>query len=118
MEILAALSFLRDTFRVAHLFFEGSLFAQDDFAVAHELVVQPQAVLVRGRFASRTRRAAEQAHAGGRLKNVRRKRAPVHIEFHAQVAGVGNPGDLVAFINHDHLWDKSNEYGAFGHFSV
>jgi hypothetical protein len=100
------------------LIFSRSLFAQDDFAVAHELVVQPQAVFVRGRFASGARRAAEQPHAGRRLKNVRRKRTPVDIEFDAQIASVGDPGDLIAFIDHDYLGDKSNEYGAFSHFSV
>jgi len=83
--------------------------------VAHELVVQPQAILIGGRFAAGARRAAEQAHAGRRLKNVRGKRAAVHIKFHAQIAGVGNPGYLVAFIDHDNLRNKSNEYGAFSH---
>ena len=91
-------------------------FAQDDFALADELVVQPQAIFVRSRFASRTRRAAEQAHAGWGLKNVRGKRAAVRIKFDAQISCVGDPGDLVAFIEHDDLRDESNEYGAFGHF--
>ena len=86
--------------------------------MAHELVVQPQAVLVCGRFASGARRAAEQPHAGRRLKNVRRKRTPVHIEFNAQIARVGNPGYLVSFIDHDDLRDESNKYGAFSHFSA
>ena len=86
--------------------------------MADELVVQPQAVLIRGRFASRTGRAAEQAHAGRGLKHIRRKGTPVHIEFHAQIAGVGNPGDLVAFIKDHDLRDETNEYGAFSHFSV
>jgi len=84
--------------------------------VAHELVVQPQSVLVRSRFASGARRAAEQAHAGRGLKNVRGKRATVHIEFDAQITRIGNPGYLVAFIDHDDLRDESNEYGAFSHF--
>src|ERR1700731_165450 len=53
------------------LIFSRSLFAQDDLAMADELIVQPQAVLVRGRFASGARGAAEQPHAGRRLKNVR-----------------------------------------------
>lgn len=86
--------------------------------MAYELVVQPQAVLVRGRFASGTGRAAEQPHASRRLKNVRRKRTAVHIEFDAQIPRVGDPGYLVAFIDHDDLRDESNEYGAFSHFSV
>src|SRR5205823_5144496 len=93
-------------------------FSENHFALAHELVVQPQAVLIRGRFAARTWRAAEQPHAGRRLKNVRRKWTPVHIEFHAQIACVGDPGHLVGFVDHDDLRDESNEYGAFSHFSV
>lgn len=117
-KILRAFCFFRDIFCFARPLFSRLFFAQDDFAVAHQLVVQPQAVFVRGRFASGARRAAEQPHAGGRLKNVRRKRTAVHIEFHAQIAGVGDPGYLVAFIDHDDLRDESNEYGAFSHFSV
>jgi len=84
--------------------------------MAHELVVQPQTVFICGCLAARTRRAAEQAHAGRRLKNVRRKRTPVHIEFHSQIACVGDPGNLVAFIKHDDLRNESNEYGTFSHF--
>jgi hypothetical protein len=57
--------------RTEVLIFSRSLFAQDDFAVAHELIVQPQTVLVRGRFVSGARRAAEQPHAGRCLKNIR-----------------------------------------------
>jgi hypothetical protein len=95
---------------------DGLFFAQDDFALAYELVVQPQAVFVGGRLAPRARRTAEQAHASRRLKNVRRKRAAVDIEFYTQIAGVGDPGDLVALINHDDLRDEANEYRAFSHF--
>ena len=86
--------------------------------MAHELVVQPQAVLIRCRFASGTRRAAEQPHAGRRLKNVRRKGTSVHVEFDAQIACVRDPRHLVGFIDHDDLRDESNEYRAFSHFSV
>ena len=93
-------------------------FAENHFAVAYELIVQPQAVLVGGRFASWAWRAAEQAHTGGGLKNVRRKGAAVHIEFDAQIACVGDPGNLVDFIDHDDLRDESNEYGTFSHFSL
>ena len=84
--------------------------------MAYELVVQPQAVFISGRFTSWARRAAEEPHSCRSLKNVARKRAPVHIEFHAQIARVGNPGDLVAFIDHDNLRDESYEYGTFSHF--
>src|SRR5258708_31256664 len=105
--------------RAPGVLLSAELFSPENhFALAHELVVEPQAVLVRRCFASGTRRAAEQPHAGGRLKNVGRKRTAVHIEFDAQVARVGDPGYLVAFINHDHLRNESNEYGTFSHFSV
>ena len=84
--------------------------------MADQLVVEPQAVFIRRRFAAGSRRAAEQAYARGCLKNVRRKGAAIHVEFDAQIAGVGDPGYLVAFIDNDDLGDKSNEYGAFSHF--
>jgi len=99
-------------------FFRALFFPKNHFAVAYELVVEPQAIFVRRRFAAGTRRAAEQTHAGGRLKHVRRKGAAIHVEFHAQVAGVGDPGDLIAIVENDDLRDESNEYGAFSHFSV
>ena len=86
--------------------------------MADELIVEPQLVFVGGRFAAGARRAAEQAHARGRLKNVGRKGTAVHIKFDAQIAGVGNPRDLVAVVEHDGLRDETNEYGAFRHFSV
>ena len=84
--------------------------------MADELIVQPQLVFVGGRFASGTRRAAEQAHHRGRLKNVRRKGTAVHIKFDAQIAGVGDPGNLIAVVKHHGLGDETNEYGAFRHF--
>ncbi len=101
----------------ARMLFEGSFLSQDDFAVAHELVVQPQTVFIGGCFAARARRAAEQTHADRRLKNIRRERTTVHVKFHPQIPRVGNPGNLVAFIEHDNLRDQSNQYGAFSHFS-
>src|SRR6267143_4418719 len=85
---------------------------EDYFAVADKLIVQPQLVFVGGRFAAGARRAAEQAHARGRLKNIRRKGTAVHIKCDAQSAGVGDPGDLVAVVEHDRLRDDTNEYGA------
>ena len=86
--------------------------------MADELIVQPQLVFVGGRFAAGARRAAEQAHPRGRLKNVRRKGTAVHIKFDAQIARIGDPGDLVTVVEHDGLRDETNEYGAFRHFSV
>ena len=57
-------------------------------------------------------------HTGGRLENVGRERAAVDVEFDTKIARVGDPGDLVAGIEHHRLRNKSNEYRAFGHFSV
>lgn len=84
--------------------------------MSDELIVQPQLVFVGGRFAAGAGRAAEQAHAGGRLKNIGRKGTTVYIKFDAQIAGVGDPGDLVAVVEHHGLRDETNEYGAFRHF--
>src|SRR6266403_497477 len=102
----------------SRLIFRSLFLAQDHFAVSDELIVQPQLVFVGRRFAAGARRAAEQAHASGSLKNGGRKGTAVHIKFDAQIAGVGDPGDLVAVVEHHGLRDKTNEYGAFRHFSV
>src|SRR5260370_32181211 len=78
----------------------------------------PYTTLFRSGFASGARRAAEQPHAGGSLKTVRRKRTAVHIKLNAQIACVGDPRYLVAFIEHHDLRDQSYEYGTFSHFSL
>jgi hypothetical protein len=92
-------------------------FAEDDFALADELVVEPEAVLVCGAFQADTGRAAQQAHACRGLKNVGRKGAAVDVEFDAKIAGVGDPGDLVSGVENDDLGYESNKYGTFCHFS-
>jgi hypothetical protein len=92
-------------------------FAQNHFALAHQLVVQPQAIFIGCCFASGARRAAEETHAGRSLENIRGKRTAVYVKFDAQIPCVRNPGYLVAFIDHDDLRDESNEYGTFSHFS-
>jgi hypothetical protein len=96
----------------------GLLFAQYHFAVPHQLIVQPQPVFVRGRLAPRPRRPAQQSHSRGRLKNIGRKRAAVHVKFHAQISRVRNPGDLVAVIQHHRLWYQPYKYRSFSHFCV
>src|SRR5260370_11049232 len=63
--------FLREIFCFVSLCFQPLFFTQDDFTLAHELVVQPQTVFVCGCFAPGARRAAEQPHACRSLKNVR-----------------------------------------------
>ena len=93
-----------------------SLFvAEDYFALPNDLLVEPQPILERARLYADTRRAAEQAHPGRRLKNIRRERAAVHVKFHAQVSRVRNPRNLIAGIEHYGLWDESNEYGPLRH---
>lgn len=93
----------------------GLFIANDDFALAYELVIEPQAVFVRSGLGAGARWAAEQAYASGNLKNVGRERAAVDVEFDAKIAGVRNPRDLIAGIENDDLRNESNEYGAFGH---
>lgn len=93
----------------------GLFVSHDDFAMADELVVEPEAVLISRGFGARARRAAQQADAGGNLENVGRERTTVDVKFDAKVAGIGNPRDLIAGIENDDLRNKSNEYRAFGH---
>jgi hypothetical protein len=85
--------------------------------LADELVVEPEAVFVSGRFEPGARRAAEEAHARRGLKNVGRKRAAVDVEFDAKIARIREPGDLISWIEDDHLRYKSNQYGTLCHFS-
>ncbi len=93
-------------------------FAEDDFAVADELVVEPQAIFEGGSFDAGAGGSAQEAHACGGLKYVGREGAAVDVEYHAQVAGVGNPGNLVAVVEDDGLGDHADEYGPFSHGSV
>jgi len=46
------------------------LFAQNDFALADELIVQPKAIFIGSAFETWPRGAAQQANAGRRLKNI------------------------------------------------
>jgi hypothetical protein len=103
---------------VAGLFSLGALFfAEDDFALAYQLIVEPDAILVGGAFEAESRRAAQQAHAGWSLKNIGRERAAVDVEFDAKIASVGDPGDLISGVENNHLGYESNEYGTLCHFS-
>ena len=86
-----------------------------DFAAAHELVVDPQAVLVAAGFGAGAWRAGLQAHAGGSLENIGGKRATVPVELDAQITSVADPGDLIAGIEDDYFREYTNENGAFGH---
>jgi hypothetical protein len=92
-------------------------FAEDDFALANELIVEPEAVLVSRAFQAGAGWAAQKAHACRGLKDVGGKRATVDVEFDAKIAGVGYPGNLISWVENDHLGYQSNEYGALCHFS-
>ena len=92
------------------------LLAEDHFALAHQLVVEPEAVFIGRGFAAGAWRSAEEADPGGRLKNVRRERAAVHVKLDTQVSRVGNPGNLVAGIQDHGLRNQSNQHRAFCHF--
>jgi hypothetical protein len=92
-------------------------FAKDDFALADQLIVEPETVLVGGALESDAGRAAQQAYACRGLKNIGRKGAAVDVKFDAKIAGVGDPGDLVSGVENDYLGYKSNKYGTLCHFS-
>jgi hypothetical protein len=95
----------------------SSLFlAQEYLALANKLIIKPNAVFVGAGFQADTGRPAQEAHPNGRLENVGRKWTAVDVELDAQVAGIGDPGDLIAGVEYDCLRDESNEYRAFGHF--
>src|ERR1700693_2234709 len=95
------------------LVWAGRLAAEFDFAAAHELVVDPQAVLVAAGFGAGAWRAGLQAHAGGSVENIGGKRATVHVELDAQITSVADPGDLIAGIEDDYFGEYTNENGAF-----
>jgi hypothetical protein len=42
------------------------------------------------------------------LKYIRAERAAIDIEFHAQIAGFAEPGNLVAGVEHNRFWENSN----------
>jgi hypothetical protein len=85
-----------------------ALFADDDFAASHHLIVQPQAIFVATGFGAGNGRTGEQAHAHGGLKNVGGKRAAFGIEFDAKSTRVRNPADLVAGIEHHGLGNQAD----------
>jgi hypothetical protein len=93
------------------------LLADDHFAVADDLFIQPELIFKARGFRAGPHRSAQQSHAGWRLKHVRIERAAIHVELNFQIPSVGNPRHLVAWIEHDYLRDKSYQYWAFCHFS-
>jgi hypothetical protein len=90
-------------------------FAEDDFALANELIVQPKAVFVGGALEADAWRAAQQAHTCRGLKNIGGKGAAVDVKLDAKIAGVGDPGDLIPGVEYDDLGYESDEYGTLCH---
>lgn len=94
---------------------KGWLVAELDFAAANQLIINPQAILVGTGLGAGARRTGMQVHARGSLENIGGERAAVDVELDAEIAGVADPGDLIAGIE-DHYFRKyTNEDGAFGH---
>ncbi len=91
------------------------LVAEEDFAAADELVVDPDAVFVADGFRTGARGTGLQAHSGGRLENVRAEWAAVHVEFDAKIASIAEPGNLVAGLEHDGFGEDPDENGAVSH---
>ena len=93
----------------------GKLAAEFDFAAANQLIVDPQAVLVPAGLGAGARRAGLQAHARGSLENIGGERAAVDVEFDAQIAGVADPGDLIARIEDNNFGEYTDKNRAFSH---
>src|ERR1700732_2348331 len=89
---------------------------QNDFALAHHLVIQPHSILVITLFRPHSRRTAQQTHPRRRLKHVRRKRAAVHIKLDAQIPRIRNPRNLVPRIQHHRLRDQPHQHRPLSHF--
>jgi hypothetical protein len=91
------------------------LVAEEDFAAADELVVDPDAVFVADGFGAGARGTSLQAHSGRRLENVRAEWTAVHVELDAKIASIAEPGNLVAGIEHDGFGEDPDENGAVSH---
>jgi hypothetical protein len=89
--------------------------AEEHFAAADELVVDPDAVLIADGFRPGAGRTGLQAHSRRSLKNIGAERAAVGIEFNAEVAGFAEPGNLIAGIEDDGFWKNPNINGAVSH---
>jgi hypothetical protein len=91
------------------------LVAEENFAATDELVIDPDAVFVADGFRTGARGTSLQAHSGRCLENVRAERAAVRVEFDAKIAGIAEPGNLVAGIEHDGFGEDPDENGAVSH---
>jgi hypothetical protein len=95
--------------------FSAELIPEQNLAAANELLVDPQTVFVRADFGARAWWTGLQAHANRSLKNIGAKRATVYIEFDAQVAGIADPGYLIAGIEDHYFGEDTNQNGTFSH---
>jgi len=91
------------------------LFAEEDFAAAYELFVDPDAVFVADRFGADAGGAGEEAHARRGLKNIGAERAAVDIEFDAEIAGFAVPGNLVAGVEDNGFRENTYQNRAVSH---
>lgn len=93
-----------------------TLFAEEDFAAAHELVVDPDTVLVADGARTGAGGAGLQANAGRSLENVGRKRTAVGVKLNAKIAGLADPGNLLARLEDDDFGKNANVNGALSHW--
>ena len=93
----------------------AELIAEQDFAAANELFIDPQTILVSADFGAGAWWTGLQAHANRSLKYIGAKRATVYIEFDAQIASIADPGYLIAGIEDHYFGEDTNENGTFGH---
>jgi len=84
------------------------LITQQDFAAAHQLFVDPQAVLIGADFRAGTWWPGLQTHSHRSLKHIGAKRAAVDVEFDTQVTGIANPGDLISGIEDHYFRENTN----------
>jgi hypothetical protein len=54
-------------------------------------------------------------HARGSLENIGGEGAAIDVELNAEIAGVADPGDLIAGIEDNDFGEYTNKNGAFGH---
>jgi hypothetical protein len=98
---------------------EKRLFAADEhFAVREDDVIERETVPVRAGIQAGANGSADQTDSGRSLKNIRRKRAALRVEFDLQVAGVGIPDSLVAGIEYHYLGNYAYQHIFFSHAEV
>jgi hypothetical protein len=92
------------------------LIAENHFALADQLVIQPQPVFKSCAFNPGPGRTAQQPHACRSLKYIGGKWAPVSVELDPEIPSVRQPGDLVAIIKHHNLGNYAYKYRPLSHY--